>query len=75
MSENTAANPLEEFEKRTSQLFEDLKNDKPIECSPELRELAKKVVAQREEELKNPLTEKQIKQWAKNLVKSMYGEK
>lgn len=72
MSQN---DPLEEFEKRTAQLFKDVESAKPLEYSPQVMELARQVVAQKEQEKKNPLTEKQIHEWAKNLVKSMYGEK
>lgn len=71
----TTNNSLEEFEKNSAQLLHDIASDKPIECSQEVRELARQVVAEQEEELKHPLTDKQIQQWARNLVKSIYGEK
>jgi hypothetical protein len=65
---------IDDYEKRSNELFEQLKSGKPLEYSEETRRLAKLVIEKRDRERNKKMTRAEIEAWAENLVKSMYGD-
>jgi hypothetical protein len=65
---------IDDFEKRSRELFKQLKSDKPLEFSEETRRLARLAIEKRQRELNKKMTPGEIEAWAKGLVDSMYGK-